>query len=93
MNSLLTEHRFPRSLEFCLVELSRALLELPCHELAMSACASAQRLLEDTDLESLTPIGMHHCVDDLQQALSSVHGELVSSYFDMAFTSELLASA
>lgn len=93
MKFLLTDHRFPRSVEFCLVELSRALLELPRHELPMAACAAAQRLLEDSDLGSLTPIGMHECVDDLQQALSTVHGELVTSYFEMTFTTELLASA
>ncbi len=50
---LLRDPQFPRSVERCLIEISRALLELCRHHEPMAGCAEVQQLLERTDLDSL----------------------------------------
>ena len=50
---LLRDLQFPRSVERCLVEISRALLELAGHDEPMAGCAEVQQLLEGADLGSL----------------------------------------
>ncbi|HTD50602.1 MAG TPA: alpha-E domain-containing protein, partial [Acidimicrobiia bacterium] len=43
---LLRDQQLPRSVERCLIEISRALLELSRHHQPMAACAAIQQLLE-----------------------------------------------
>jgi uncharacterized alpha-E superfamily protein len=78
---LLKDSQFPRSVEHCLTEVSRALIELPNHEEPMAACARVQRMLEDVDAGELDGGALHRFVDQLQQGVAGVHDLVAASYF------------
>jgi uncharacterized alpha-E superfamily protein len=78
---LLKEPQFPRSVEHCLTEVSRALIELPQHEEPMAACALVQRMLEDVDVDVLDGEGLHRFVDELQAGIADLHDLVAASYF------------
>jgi uncharacterized alpha-E superfamily protein len=85
---LLRDPQFPRSVERCLIEISRALLELCRHSDPMTGCAQVQQLLEETDVGSLgegraSAAALHRYADRLQQGLGHLHGLLVATYFQM----------
>lgn len=78
---LLRDTAFPRSVEHCLIEISRWLLELPHQEEPMAASAAVQRQLEMVDLEEIDADELHEFVDDLQLGLGGLHDRLVETYF------------
>jgi len=85
---LLRDAQFPRSVERCLIEVSRALLELCRHEGPMAGCAEVQQVLEETDLGSLgagkaSAAALHDYADHLQQGLGRLHELLEATYFQM----------
>ena len=85
---LLRDPQFPRSVERCLIEVSRALLELCRNNDPMAGCAELQQLLEETDIASLaagksSAAALHEYADRLQQGLSKLHQLLVMTYFQM----------
>lgn len=78
---LLRDPQFPRSVEHCITQMSRALLELPRYDEPMAACARAQRELEGIDLVGLATSGLHEYADRLQIALGEIHEAVRSVYF------------
>ncbi len=81
---LLKDPRFPRSVEHCLIGLSRALLELPHADEPMSGCARLQTQLEDVDVAELTAATLHAFVDRLQEGIAEVHDLVSETYFRTA---------
>ncbi len=91
---LLQDPQFPRSVEHCLIEVSRYLLELPNHEHPMTAAAGAQVLVGDAKVKSLAWDGLHDYTDALQVQLDAVHELVATTYFGTsASTQVMLASA
>jgi uncharacterized alpha-E superfamily protein len=96
---LLRDQQLPRSVERCLIEISRALLELSRHHQPMAACAGIQQLLERTDLDSPEAEGpsaaaLHEYSNRLQDGFAALHELLVATYFQMKpSTSTVLLSA
>lgn len=85
---LLRDQQLPRSVERCLIEISRAVLELSRHHQPMSACAAIQQLLERTDLDSPAGEGpsataLHEYSNRLQDGFAALHEQLVDTYFQM----------
>jgi uncharacterized alpha-E superfamily protein len=89
---LLKDPRFPRSVEHCLIGLSRALIELPRSERPMAGCARLQTALEDVDLATLVAIGLHDFVDLLQLGIAELHDQLCETYFRAPANSSVLAA-
>jgi uncharacterized alpha-E superfamily protein len=90
---LLRDPQFPRSVERCLIEISRALLELCRHTDPMASCAEVQQLLEQAELDSLGVDGpsataLHDYADRLQQGLGALHDLLVATYFPIEPSTE-----
>jgi uncharacterized alpha-E superfamily protein len=88
MQFLLRDPQFPRSVERCLIEISRALLELCRHNEPMAGCAEVQQLLERAEFDALGVDGpsataLHDDADRLQQGLGRLHELLVATYFQM----------
>jgi uncharacterized alpha-E superfamily protein len=88
LSFLLRDLQFPRSVERCLVEISRALLELCRHDDPMAGSAELQQLLERADLGTLgagrtSAAALHEYADRLQQGFGRLHDLLVSTYFQM----------
>jgi uncharacterized alpha-E superfamily protein len=88
---LFKDPTFPRSVERCLTEISRALLELPGHEAPMACSATVQAMLEDADVGQLVEKGLHEFVDQLQADLDTVHAELADAYFQPAVAGSAVA--
>jgi len=85
---LLRDPQLPRSVERCLIEISRALLELSRHHQPMAACAAIQQLLERADLDSPdgegpTATALHEYSNRLQDGFAALHELLVATYFQM----------
>jgi uncharacterized alpha-E superfamily protein len=78
---LLKDAPFPRSVEHCLTQISRALLELPRYDAPMAGCAALQRLLEGVDVEALAESGLHEYVDELQLGIAALDERLDETYF------------
>ena len=81
MQFLLRDTAFPRSVEHCLIETSRWLLELPHQDVPMSGCAAVQQQLEAVDLDDISIDELHVLVDELQEGLARMHGQLAGTYF------------
>jgi uncharacterized alpha-E superfamily protein len=78
---MLRDVLFPRSIEHCLIEVSRWILELPHQEVPMAGCAEVQRLLEDFSFDDLSSGTLHRFVDDVQIALDGLHDRVAETYF------------
>ncbi len=78
---LLRDTTFPRSFEYCLIEISRWLLELPHQSHAMAASVAVQNLLDPIDEDDLDSVDLHRLVDDLQLGLNDLHESLTATYF------------
>ncbi len=92
---LLQDPQFPRSVEHCLVEVSRQLVGLANHEAPMAACVTARRTVEGARVRSLAWEGLREYVDLLQQEIAVVHDQLADTYFrvDRPVDHRVLATA
>ncbi|MBL8774528.1 MAG: alpha-E domain-containing protein [Acidimicrobiales bacterium] len=81
---LLFEPQFPRSVEHCLIGVSRWLLELPRQEVPMTECAALERRLGAIDPTSGGADELLRVVDDLQRGLNLLHDALGATYFSPA---------
>jgi uncharacterized alpha-E superfamily protein len=78
---LLRDLKCPRTVEACVVEASRWLLELPRHSDAMQRCAALQTMLEEIDPDSLGIEHLHGFADELQAAIGEIHNAIASTWF------------
>jgi uncharacterized alpha-E superfamily protein len=78
---LLHDTKCPRTVESCLIEAARWLLEIPGHGDAMAACARAQDTLADVDVAALVDGGLTDFVDVLQKRIADVHAGIEASWF------------
>jgi len=85
---LLRDPSFPRSVEHCLIEVSRWLLELPNHERPMAGCADVQRHLDKVNETDLTADALHAVVDDLQKGLGSLHDSVHDTFLTVPSLAE-----
>lgn len=78
---LLQDPKSPRSVDSCLVESSRWLLEVPRHEAAMAACASIAAMVESVDVDELVDGALHRFADSLQEATAAFHEQISATWF------------
>jgi uncharacterized alpha-E superfamily protein len=78
---LLRDASFPRSVEHCLIDIARWLLELPDHSHPMAGSAAVQRQLDAADLTDLDVDELHGVVDHLQVSLGDLHDRIETTYF------------
>ncbi len=99
MHFLLRDPQFPRSIERCMIQISRALLELCRHNESMAECAKVQEQLERAEADLLGADGpsataLHDYALRLQDGLGGLHDQLVATYFQMEpLTSTVLLPA
>jgi uncharacterized alpha-E superfamily protein len=91
MAFLLRDPQFPRSVEHCLIEISRSLIELPRHDVPLRVCADAEMMVSGIQIRPLTWDGLHRCADQLQRQLGVLHHCLEDQWFSFEAhaTSEL----
>ncbi|MEZ5374965.1 MAG: alpha-E domain-containing protein [Acidimicrobiales bacterium] len=78
---LLHDAKCPRTIESCLVESSRWLLEIPGHEEPMAACASISAMVQDIDVEQLIDGRLHDFSEALQESISMLHSRIEATWF------------
>ena len=78
---LLRDDQFPRSCQFCLMQLERSLNELPRSEGVLEVLSRAARFIERAPLATLDQPGLHELIDHLQLHVNNVHGMIAESYF------------
>ncbi|MEM7272764.1 MAG: alpha-E domain-containing protein [Actinomycetota bacterium] len=81
---LLNDAKCPRSVEACLVETGRWLLEIPGHPEAMARCAAAQTRLREARPTELVAGDLHRFSDDLQAAIDEIHEAVTTTWFQPA---------
>lgn len=83
---LLHDAKCPRSVESCLTETGRWLLEIPGHVEAMGRCAATQTLLGQASPDALVQDGLHQFSDELQRAIAEVHQAIDATWFSAKVT-------
>ena len=82
---LFKDERLPRSYLRCLRAVRRSLLALPRRQRPLRLCASAIRVLEQTNLGRLAEAGrnaeLHAFIDRCQVQLAQLHDAIASAYF------------
>ncbi len=82
---LLQDSSFPRSVEFCLTAVSRALLRLPRAALPMARCTQIQTRLRELTITAIAAPGdLHEFADDLQEGIGELHDTLAQAYFQLS---------
>ncbi|MEM9131577.1 MAG: alpha-E domain-containing protein [Actinomycetota bacterium] len=84
LSFLLRDPKCPRTVGSCLIEASRWLLEIPRHDKAMASCAAVETLLQSVDAAELLDGRLHDFIDEVQLALSDLHDEIESTWFEPA---------
>jgi uncharacterized alpha-E superfamily protein len=78
---LLRDDQFPRSCQFCLMQLERSLTELPRNDSVLEVLAGAARFIERAPLATLDQPALHELIDKLQLHINNVHNMIASNYF------------
>jgi uncharacterized alpha-E superfamily protein len=78
---LLRDDQFPRSCQFCLMQLERSLNELPRSEGVLEVLAGVARFIERAPLATLDQPGLHELIDKLQLHINNVHDMIARIYF------------
>ena len=78
---LLRDDQFPRSCQYCLMQLERLLHELPRSEGVLEVLSQAARFIERAPLATLDQPGLHELIDRLQLHINNVHNMIAGIYF------------
>ncbi|MGI9304507.1 MAG: alpha-E domain-containing protein [Gammaproteobacteria bacterium] len=78
---LLRDPQFPRSVTHTLSAIQQSLMLLPRSDMPLRAVARTQRLLAETDIDSLFDKGLHQYMDDLQAEIGAIHGQITKTWF------------
>lgn len=78
---LLRDPKCPRTVEACLTEASRWLLEIPGNDEPMAASAAAEMLLQEIEVGALVAGDLHDFVDELQVAINAIHTGIANAWF------------
>src|SRR3954470_12330741 len=78
---LLRDDQFPRSCQFCLMQLERSLNDLPRSDGVLEVLSAAARFIERATLATLDQPGLHDLIDNLQLHINNVHNMIAEIYF------------
>jgi uncharacterized alpha-E superfamily protein len=78
---LIRDDQFPRSCQYCLMQLERSLRDLPRSESVLEVLDGAARFIERAPLATLDQPGLHELIDRLQLHINNVHDMLAGNYF------------
>ena len=81
LDFLLCDHRFPRSVAFCLDEVAHRLDTLERGSDALDQCRAALRFVHDANVEHLEAGALHEWIDRLQIHFDAVHGAVLATWF------------
>ena len=80
---LLKEKAFPRAAAYCLAELTACLKQLPHNQVPLAGARRLQRRIATAIVTRLVDGRLHKFIDSLQLALSNIHVEIATTWFDL----------
>jgi uncharacterized alpha-E superfamily protein len=78
---LLRDDQFPRSCQYCLMQLESALMPLPRSEGVLEVLEGAAKFIQRAPLATLDQPGLHELIDKIQLHINHVHERLAEIYF------------
>ena len=79
---LLKDEHFPRSVGYCISDVTRSIKHLPNNTLALMAARRVKRITTKVSTDVLLDSEqLHASIDDIQEKLSAVHSSLLQSWF------------
>jgi uncharacterized alpha-E superfamily protein len=78
---LLRDDEFPRSCQYCLMQLESSLTPLPRSEGVLEVLEGAAKFIQRAPLATLDQPGLHELIDNIQLHISNVHSRLAEIYF------------
>jgi len=78
---LLRDDQFPRSCQYCLMQIEHSLNGLPRSEGVLEVLSDAARFIERAPLATLDQPGLHELIDKLQLHVNNVHDMIAGIYF------------
>lgn len=85
---LLQDEDFPRSVGYCLAELSSCLDKLPHGDNVQRAVVRVKRITRDVKISALLKGGLLDFIDELQISIADIHEELSKTWFEPMGTEE-----
>ena len=85
---LLFDHRFPRSVAGCLVEMRSSILRLPANETVLHALDAVDRELRATSPADDDGVQLDRAMDGVQIALAALHQEVADRYLSFLESSD-----
>lgn len=89
INFLLSDIRFPRSVEYCLRDMEACLKLMPRSQRMQQLVAQLRHKLAQRYNGNLSPIALHEYLDLLQTELGGIHDALTDHYFHAYHNSSL----
>ena len=78
---MLKDSDFPRSIIHCLVEINGCLAKLPGNDQPLRSITHTQRLINETNVNSLMEAGLHEFIDEIQIDLAELHTQVEQTWF------------
>jgi uncharacterized alpha-E superfamily protein len=78
---LLRDDQFPRSCQFCLMQLENSLKPLPRSEGVLEVLDTASKFIDRAPFATLDQPGLHELIDNIQLHIQNVHSRLAEIYF------------
>ncbi|MDO9104989.1 MAG: alpha-E domain-containing protein [Methylovulum sp.] len=81
LNFLLLDTNLPRSVSRCLVEISDCINQLPNHDGLPQRLAELEGYVQAIDTHQTTQLQLRAILDDLQNKLGELHGQIADNWF------------
>ena len=78
---LFLQEYFPRSVSYCVENMSMYIQNLPNNEKCMRHISSLKKMLKKSSKQDLDNADLHQYIDDIQLQLARIHGDISSTYF------------
>jgi uncharacterized alpha-E superfamily protein len=78
---LLRDDQFPRSCQYCLMQLDNSLKPLPRSEGVLEVLEGASKFIDRAPLATLDQPGLHELIDKIQLHINNVHNGIAEIYF------------
>jgi uncharacterized alpha-E superfamily protein len=81
LNFLFSETCFPRSVSFCVENMSDNLEDLPNNEACLKHISKLQRVIKPSARKDMNNQELHEYIDKIQLLLANLHNEISVTYF------------
>jgi len=81
LNFLLQDQNLPRSVSYCLVEITDCITQLPNHDNLPTKVSELTGYVQTINTHNATQLQLRGILDDLQNKLGALHGQITENWF------------